>query len=170
MKKEIPQLQRLELNKQNVMKILFDCKATPECKEIRHVSFFSKDSQRKAPEFPFDLSKIYNYSEVITYLLGQVYAFHAKKTQITPAEAIFNYKKEKWTDDTNVLFALYYLAVGCDALPRFIDGEKTAITPSLTLYYNSGLVPTYAPSDPRFKLEDAKLALKQLGVEIDELI
>ena len=38
---KIPELKRLELNKQNVMKVLFDCKATESSKKTFDVSFYS---------------------------------------------------------------------------------------------------------------------------------
>lgn len=39
---------------------------------------------------------------------------------------------------------------------------------SLKNYYKTHLFPTYAPSDPNFKLEDAKMALEDLGVKLPD--
>ena len=47
---KILELKRLELNKQNVMKVLFDCKATESSKKTFDVSFYSNKSSRKAPK------------------------------------------------------------------------------------------------------------------------
>ena len=38
---KIPELKRLELNKQNVMKILFDCKATENSKKLHTLFHFT---------------------------------------------------------------------------------------------------------------------------------
>ena len=168
MKKEIPELKRLELNKQNVMKVLFDCKATAESKKTQAVSFYDSSSSRKAPPVLFDLQKVYSYYFLIAYLLGQVKGLHEKRNTISPAEGIFNYKGEKWTDDNRALFALYYLGCAATTFPKFIDGEKNAITPPLEDYYSAYLTPTYSPSDPNFKLESARKALKNLGVKLPE--
>lgn len=166
MKKEIPELKRLELNKQNVMKILFDCKATENSKKATPITFYSKSSTRKAPPVLFDSEKMFKYYSTISYLLGQIKGVHEKKPFLTPAEGIFNYKGEKWTDDNRALFALYYLGCATTTFPQFIDGEKSAITPPLKSFYEGNLVPTYAPSDPKFQLKDARNALKEFNIKI----
>lgn len=168
MKKEIPELKKLELNKQNVMQILFNCKATPESRKKQAISFYDSSSSRKAPPVLFDMQKVISHYFSIAYLLGQVKGIHEKKNTLTPAEGIFNYKGEKWTDDNRALFALYYLGCAATTFPQFIDGEKSAITPPLEEYYSAYLTPTYAPSDPNFKLEDARKALKDLGVKLPD--
>ena len=170
MKKEIPQLQRLELNKQNVMKILFDCKASENTKTPLQSTIYSEESSRKAPPITFDFEKLYDNKFLIGYLLGQIKGVHLKRKTLTPADGYFNYKNEQWTTEPNTLIALYYLSTACHLIPRFVDGEKTAIIDDLKLYYDAGLKPTYAPSDPNFNLKDARSALKYLGVDIDELI
>ena len=73
---------------------------------------------------------------------------------------------KKWTDDNRALFALYYLGTASGNLPHFIDGEKyaysnlTKVTPWLT--------PTFPPDDPRFNINDAKRALKEIGIKLPE--
>ena len=52
---KIPELKRLELNKQNVMKVLFDCKVTENSKKTTHpISFYSKESARTAPKMSLE--------------------------------------------------------------------------------------------------------------------
>lgn len=168
MKKEIPELKKLELNKQNVMELLFKCKPNSETKKNITANFYSIHSTRKAPPVQLDEELVINHSRLIRYYLGQVKNIHEKKDTLTPAAGIFNYKDEKWTDDNRALFALYYLAAASRNLPRFIDGPTCAITSSLQPFYNTNLFPTYSPSDPNFKLEDARKALEDLGVKLPD--
>ena len=114
---KIPELKRLELNKQNVMKVLFDCKVTENSKKTTHpISFYSKESARTAPKMSFDEEKLIKNIGIIQYLLGQLQGVHQRKDPLTPGEGIINYKGEKWTDDIRALYALYYL--GCASLIR----------------------------------------------------
>ena len=168
MKKEIPELKRLELNKQNVMKVLFDCKATESSKKTFDVSFYSNKSSRKAPKISFDEEKLINNIGIVQYLLGQLQGVHKRKDPLTPGEGIINYKGEKWTDDNRALFALYYLGCASSSFPRFIDGKNNAETDNISAFYDVMLKPTFAPSDPNFKLENARKALKNLGVKLPE--
>ena len=169
MKKEIPELQRLELNKQNVMKVLFDCKVTENSKKTTPpISFYSNKSARTAPKMSFDEEKLINNIGIIQYLLGQLQGVHKRKDPLTPGEGFINYKGEKWTDDSRVLYALYYLGCASSSFPHFIDGKKYAETDNISAYYNIMLKPTYSPDDPNFKLEDARKALKNLGVKLTE--
>ena len=161
---KIPELARLELNKQNVMKILFECRATDSGPKTFISPFYDKTSSRKAPPVRFDASKLFAYTNLTSYLLGQLKRIHEHKEHMAPEEGILNYNNEKWTDDYRALFALYYLVTADTIFPKFIDGEKDATTPDLTMFYGGGLKPTYSPSDPNFKLEDARKALKCLGV------
>ena len=58
---KIPELKRLELNKQNVMKVLFDCKVTENSQKTTHpISFYSDESSRTAPKMSFDEEKLIN--------------------------------------------------------------------------------------------------------------
>ena len=163
---KIPELKRLELNKENVMKVLFDCKATENSTNTITSTFYSKTSTRKAPPVKLDTTKLFSYSNLISYLFGQLKSIHKRQETMSPAEGIFNYKGEKWTDDNRALFALYYLGTADVIFPKFIDGEKSAITPDLSTRYDGLLTPTFAPYDPNFKLEDAASALRELGVKL----
>jgi hypothetical protein len=51
-------------------------------------------------------------------------------------------------------------------LPYFVDGEKNSEAQNMKIRYDNVLIPTYPPDDPRFNLEDARKALKNLGVEL----
>ena len=166
---KIPELKRLELNKENVMKVLFDCKVTENSKKTTHpISFYSDESSRKAPKMSFDAEKLINHLEIIQYLLGQLQGVHKRKDPLTPGEGIINYKGEKWTDDNRALFALYYLGCASASFPNFVDGKNSAETDNISAFYSVMLKPTYAPSDPNFKLEDARKALEDLGVKLPE--
>lgn len=168
MKKEIPELKKLELNPQNVLELLLKCKATPQSTSVNNVSFYSSESTRKAPTFPIDQDIVFSYRKLITYWFGQLLAIHNHKEYMTPGEGIINYKGEKWSSDNRALFALYYLGTSSTAFPYFVDGPTTAQTRSLNPFYRLGLKPTYPPNDSRFNIKDAKKALKDLGVDIDE--
>ena len=121
---KIPELKRLELNKENVMKVLFDCKVNESSKRRTYgISFYSEKSSRKAPKIEFDEDKLINNIGIIQYFLGQLYGVHKRKDPLTPAEGIINYKGKKWTDDNRALFALYYLGCASASFPQFIDGE-----------------------------------------------
>ena len=169
MKKEIPELKRLELNKQNVMKVLFDCKINENSRKTTYpISFYSDELSRKAPKMSFDEEKLINNIGIIQYLLGQLQGVHKRKDPLTPGEGIINYKGEKWTDDVRALYALYYLGCASASFPEFIDGKNYAETDNISAYYKINLRPTFAPSDPNFKLEDARFALEELGVKLPE--
>ena len=166
---KIPELKRLELNKENVMKVLFDCRVTENTKKSTYpISFFSDESSRKAPKMSFDEERLINNIGIIQYLLGQLYGVHKRKDPLTPGEGIVNYKGKKWTDDIRALYALYYLGCSSASFPHFIDGEIYAESDNIAAYYKINLKPTFAPSDPNFKLEDARMALENLGVKLPD--
>ena len=165
---KIPELEKLELNQKNVMELLFKSKATPQTKKIIEATFYSKNSSRKAPVVLLDQDLVFAHYNLIRYWLGQIQNIHQQKKTLTPAAGIINYKGEKWTNDNRALFALYYLATSSNDLPVFKDGTNCAETPDLTPYYETGLRPTIAPSDPNFKLENARKALKNLGVKLPD--
>ena len=88
---------------------------------------------------------------------------------MTPGAGIINYQSKPWTSDRKALFALYYLGTSAHVMPLFYDGENGSITEQLNIFYNVlALQPTFSPNDPNFKIKDAKLALKNLGVFINE--
>lgn len=164
---KIPELKKLELNKQNVMEVLFKYKPTQNSKTIITANFYSKQSTRKAPPIQLDRSMISQYTDLLRYWLGQIQDLHQQKDRLTPAAGIFDYKGKKWTDDNRALFALYYLVTTSIVFPVFEDGPNGAETCSLKPYYQV-LKPTFAPNDPNFKLEDARKALADLGVKLPD--
>ena len=168
MKKEIPELKILELNKLNIMKTFKQCQATSNTQKPICISFYSDQSKRTAPIVEFDPKELISRTALFRYWLGQLKVIHQYKSKIITSDGLFNYKNEKWTDDTRVLFALYYLSTGSAALPQFVDGEKFAEINNLAMSYAAGLKPTYPPSDPNFKLEDARKALACLGVKLPD--
>ena len=168
MKKEIPELSKLELNQKNVMELLFKAKATPKTKNPTISNFYTDNSSRKAPSIQLDEDIVLSHCNLIRYWLGQVKAIHSQQTTMTPASGIITYQDKPWTNDNRALFALYYLSVSSTEFPRFEDGPTSAIATELDSYYALGLRPTFSPNDPRFNIQDAKKALKDLGVSIDE--
>ena len=116
----------------------------------------------------FDYKKLGDNCNLINYLFGQLKVVHERKDPFTPAQGIVDYTGKRWTDNDNALYALYYLSTSALTLPYFVDGEKNSEARNMKLYYNNGLIPTYPPDDPRFNLEDARKALKNLGVELPE--
>lgn len=154
MKKEIPELKKLELNPENVMQIFAECRPDKNTQKVHYTSFYSEKSKRKAELMDFDMHKLYAHAELFRYWLGQIKGVHQKRPILITSDGLFNYKGEKWIkdNDNTPLFALYYLSTGARAFPRFIDGKKYAETKDLPLFYQAGLKPTYPPSDPNFKL------------------
>lgn len=162
-------LSKLKLNKKNIATLVLACRAMPDTAEedILVDHFYSrKKSTRQAPVIKFDNSKLCDNIPVIMYLVGQLKVVHDRREIFTPSQGIFDYTGNKWTDDNNALFALYYLATASLTIPYFVDGEKYAEARNMTNLYNRTLIPTYPPDDPRFNLEDARRALKNLGVEL----
>lgn len=168
MKKEIPELSKLELNQKNVMELLFKCKPTANTKNIAKANFYTAQSSKQAPVLPLDKDVIFAHSHLISYWLGQIQAIHQKRPSMTPGAGIINYQSQPWTSDNRALFALYYLGTSAHVMPLFYDGENGSITEKLNLFYNNlTLQPTFSPNDPNFKIKDAKLALENLGISID---
>ena len=167
--KKIPELSKLELNKKNVMELLFKCKVTEKTKNIAKANFYTAQSSKQAPVLPLDKDVIFAHSHLIKYWFGQIQAIHQQKPSMTPGAGIINYQSQPWTSDNKALFALYYLGTSAHVMPLFYDGENGSITEQLNIFYNVlALQPTFSPNDPNFKIQDAKLALKDLGVSIDE--
>lgn len=162
-------LSKLKLNKENVISVFLACKATPDTpkEDVFNNSFCGIECTTfKAPRMSFDYNKLYNHIHLINYLCGQLKVVHVRKAPFTLAQGLIDYTGKRWTDDNNALFALYYIAVSSLAMPHFVDGEKGPEVQKIKKYYDNSLVPTYPPDDPRFNLEDARDALKDLGVEL----
>lgn len=169
MEKEIPELSKLELNQKNVMELMFKCKPTAQTKNIAKANFFSAGSVKQAPIVQLDKDIVFAHSHLINYWAGQIQAFHQQKPVMRPGEGIINYLGQPWTNDNRVLFALYYLGTSAHVMPCINDdGINGAIMERLHIFYNVYLLnPTFSPSDPRFNIRDARLALRNLGVSID---
>ncbi len=159
-------LRKLELSEWTVKELFVSCLRNEKSDAFINSSFYDESSSRKAPIIQFDGPILFKHTALIRYLLGQMRAVHENTGYITPGSGSNSYNGTKWTKDNNVLSALYYMSTACNALPRFIDGEKYAYS---NLYYLlAPLKPTYPPSDPNFKLEDARDALEDLGVKLPE--
>lgn len=156
-------LEKLTLSKENIMKLLYDCRVTEKTTSPIKFSFYSKDSKRTAPKIDFDLEKLAEYTPYIRYLFNQIYPVHNKQTKFSPGEGIIDFSGKKWTDDNRALFALYYLATGAGLISPFKDGEKSAYTK-----LDSHFIPTYPANHPKFNLKDAKLALKEIGFTLPD--
>lgn len=159
-----PRFQLLKLSEQTVKELFVRCLRTEKSEALINSSFYDESSSRKAPIVQFDGPIVFKYIALFRYLLGQLKAVHENKGYITPGSGSNYYTGEKWTRDNSVLSALYYLSTACNALPRFVDGEKYAY--SNLNYLLAPLEPTYAPDDPRFNIKDAERALKCLGIEL----
>lgn len=162
-------LEKLKLNKQNVVKMMAECMANAQTpsENIALNHFYSDvNSSKKAPIIKFDYKKLGDYSHVINYMLGQLYAVHIRKEPFTINDGILDYNKKRWTDNDQAIYALYYMATLTLRLPYFVDGEKGSEAKNIVFFYDSGLIPTYSPDDPRFNLKDAEYALKELGVNL----
>ena len=157
-------LRKLELSEQTVKELFVSCLRNENTKGYINSTFYDKTSSRKAPIVQFDNSAIMKSTSLIRYLLGQMQSVHENKVYITPGSGSNSYNGTKWTRDNYVLSALYYLSTAAGALDLFIDGEKYAYSDFRNLV--TPLKPTYPPSDPNFKLEDAREALEDLGVKI----
>jgi len=162
-------LSKLKLNKENVISVFLACKATPDTpkEDIFNNSFCSETySKFNAPKMSFDYNKLYNHIHLINYLCGQLKVVHVRKDPFTLAQGLIDYTGKRWTDNDNALFALYYIAVSSLGMPYFVDGEKGPEAQKMKIRYDNNLVPTYPPDAPRFNINDAKRALKELGVEL----
>ena len=159
-------LRKLELSEQTVKELFVSCLRNEKSEGYINASFYDESSSRKAPIVQFDSTIITKNANLFRYLLGQIRAVHDNTGYITPGSGSNSYNGTKWTRDNNVLSALYYMTTAAGALDYFVDGEKYAYSIFRNLV--TRLTPTYPPSDPNFKLEDARKALACLGVKLPE--
>ena len=89
---KIPELKRLELNKENVTKVLFDCKVNENSKNNIPDNFLRCSIISQRTENEFWRRTISQNIKIIQYLLGQLYGVHKQKDPLTPGEGIINYK------------------------------------------------------------------------------
>ena len=168
MEKNIPELSKLELNQKNVMELLLKAKPSQKTQSITRANFYAKESSRQAPILPLDKDVILSHSYLVRYWLGQIQDLHHQHPVLKPEAGIINYKGQPWTNDYRPLFSLYYLATATHQMPFFEDGRNGSEARRLDIFYKTGLRPTYSPSDPRFNIKDAKKALSDLGVTIED--
>lgn len=159
-------LKKLELSEQTVKELFVSFLRNEKTQSYTNSSFYDKTSSRKAPIVQFDAAILTKNTNLLRYLLGQMSAVHENKGYITPGSGSNSYNGTKWTRDNNVLSALYYMSTAAGVLDHFVDGEKYAYSDFRNLI--TSLKPTYPPSDPNFKLEDARKALACLGVKLPD--
>ena len=134
-----------------------------------NANFYDRSSSRyaNAPVVKMN-AKVYQYTNVIRYLLGQLQAVHENRWYLTPGAGSVDYTGNRWTRDNNMLSALYYLSTASGALWHFVDGEKYAYTRLDDLLTH--LIPTYPPGDPNFSVDHkiGQWALQGLGIIPEE--
>ena len=156
-------LQKLTLSNENILKIMYDCRVTPQTKSPLAVSLYDETSPKTAPKMKFDFNKLNNYKSVVRYFLGQLHAVHAHQHYLSIGEGIIDFNGKKWTEDNRTVLALYYMAIGSGIIPPFSEIDGSSKTELSSIIY-----PTYPTDHPKFDIKRAKLPLKRLGYDIDE--
>ena len=159
-------LEKLKLTPKSVIELFYSCRRTDKTKSVQNSTYYDETSVRKAPIAQFDSYRISAVQFQINYLLGQLQAIHDRRPFLTPGAGFIDYTGKKWTEDTKVLCALYYLATSSGFLQRFVDGEKYAYSDLRII--EPFVMPTYPPDDPRFNVKDAKHALEEIGITVQE--
>ena len=134
----------IELNRENVLKIYWECLANENTDSEDILSKrFLKDGQA----IDFDLNKIRANYEKVRYLYGQLYYRHIYENNPQPLEltyGIATYDGKAWTEDQSELVAFYYLGVAALAIGKFDErGRAHFASYDLT-------IPTLSPNDPAF--------------------
>lgn len=143
----------IDLNEQNVQQLFAYCLAnnsTP-AENIIKSNFFRDSSAPNIPDMTFDTSKVLQVNRKISYILGQLNAFHIGTANMSATDGFKKYDGTNWTQNKVALFALYYLADASALLPKFTyyPSLKNFASP---LVLNANLVkPTLSPNDPNFK-------------------
>lgn len=135
--------EKLELNEENVLRLLKDCIKTDSTRKSFSDNFYSDKLKSKAPMLEFDIDKIGEHNKSINYLLGQLHAVHTHKETMSISYGIMDYKGNNWTKNNMALFALYYLGTASDNLPYFSQGNGGSLT-VLEIQYHR-LKPTFWP-------------------------
>lgn len=156
-------LQKLTLSNENILKIMYDCRVTPQTKSPLSVSLYDKKSPKTAPKMQFDYFKLTNYAPVIRYFLGQLHAVHAHQHYLSIGEGIIDFNGKKWTEDNRTVLALYYMAIGNGIIDPFSEIGGSSKTELSSIIYQ-----TYPANHSKFDIKRAKLPLKKLGYDIDE--
>ena len=138
----------LELNEENVNAIFDDCLAQGEpLDETMNISF-SRD--KLVQQLPFHIQRCSAHKEQLRFMLGQIHNFHktAVKSKITPEGGALRYTGEAWTQSSNILAALYYLAVQASLIYPFM--QEDAAKQFTTIPLSHAVVPTLSPADAGF--------------------
>lgn len=127
----------LKLNKENVISALRECAATPDTPKewVWSGHIFSEESKRTAPTIRLDNFKLDVKIPIFKYWVGQLLVVHKQKSSFTMGQGSIDYTGKKWTEDNNVVAALYYLAVSSLTLPHFHDGEQYAEISDMDKWY-----------------------------------
>lgn len=64
------EFEKLELNEENVLRILKDCRKTDATRKVVADNFYVDELKDRAPLFEFDIDKIAEHNKSINYLLG----------------------------------------------------------------------------------------------------
>lgn len=143
----------IDLNEQNVQKIFAYCLANQQTNpdNIVKANFFEKTENVNIPHMNFDKTRLFQFSNPISYLLGQLHSVHSGKSNMTATDGFKKYDGTNWTQNKVALFALYYLGTASASLPQFIylDALKNYASPISD--FKDILKPTLSPNDPNFK-------------------
>lgn len=136
----------IELNRENVLKIYWDCLANENTvpDNILHRTFLEVEN---AQYIDFDVYKIHEHRAKINYLYGQLYYRHIYDKKPQPLELTYgvaSYDGKAWTQDQSELVAFYYLGVAATAIIAFNAEGKTRFS---SVDY---VIPTLSPNDPAF--------------------
>lgn len=142
----------LDLNEENVKRVLMLCKATPDTVQdnIMLGNFLAKDAPVQVPDVKFNRETIYSMRPAISYLVGQLAGVNTKKINITLQDGFKKYDGTNWTSNKSILFALYYLGCSSSVLPFFIHSRITKNI-ECPLIKKPDLKPTLSPKDPNFE-------------------
>ena len=136
------EFEKLELNEENVLRILKDCRKTDATRKVISNNFCSGELRDKYPTLDFDVDKLAEHKKSIRYMLGQLHAVHTHKKSMSIPYGIMNYKGDNWTRNNMALFALYYLGTVSFSLPHFLPGNGGAVS---LIEYQYNLKPTFWP-------------------------
>ena len=143
----------IDLNEQNVQKLFAYCLANDQTdpQNIVKANFFEITENVNIPTMKFDKTKLLQISRKLSYMLGQLKAFHIGTASMIITDGFQKYDGTNWTQNKVALFALYYLGTITALLPQFTYYSSLNNFAS-PLNLNANLVkPTLSPNDPNFK-------------------
>ena len=143
----------LDLNEQNVQRLFAYCLANDQTdpKNVVKANFFERPEIVNIPTMKFDKTRLFQLSNTISYLLGQLYSVHNGKSNMVATDGCKKYDGNDWTHNKAALFALYYLGTASASLPQFIYLEALKNFASPISDFKDILKPTLSPNDPNFK-------------------